>query len=236
MKPAISSCSCPAPARSDRWHGCSTRALARPSTCVPLFGDLETAAQERALAPAPSGRRKIVLATSIAETSLTIDGIRQVVDGGLARTARFDPRTGLTRLVTGPVTQRRQRAARRPRGPAGAGDLLASLGGKPRTPGSIPYPAPEILVADLSALALELAAWGAADPATLRLLDPPPSAAYAAAVTLLTDLEALDRGGRHHASRQVDGPAGPAAPGSPIWSLRLHRMIRVLSPAPSPRP
>ncbi|HLY54400.1 MAG TPA: ATP-dependent helicase HrpB [Stellaceae bacterium] len=162
---------------------------------LPLAGDLDRRAQDRALAPAPPGRRKIVLSTSIAETSVTIDGVRQVVDAGLARFARYDPRTGLTRLVTAPVTQAaaEQRAGRAGRQAPG---IVWRLWAQAAQAGLEPYPAPEIMLADLAPLALELAAWGIADPARLRFLTPPPDAALAAARTLLQELGALDAGGR----------------------------------------
>jgi len=162
---------------------------------TPLYGDLPPAAQDAAIEPAPPGARKVVLATPIAETSLTIDGIRVVIDGGLTRRARFDPRTGMTRLVTQRLSQaaaeqRRGRAGRLEPGvcyrlwPAHEQALLA------------PFTPPEILDADLAPLALELASWGVADPASLSWLDPPPAAAYAQARSLLAGLDALDQNGR----------------------------------------
>lgn len=158
-----------------------------------LYGDLPRAAQDRAIAPAPAGRHKIVLATSIAETSLTIEGVRIVVDSGLARRGRFDPGTGMTRLVTEPATraeldQRRGRAGRT--GPGIAIRLWpkAAEGGRPA------FPPPEILDADLAPLALDLARWGArADQ--LSWLDPPPTAALAEAQALLRLLGAVDSDG-----------------------------------------
>jgi ATP-dependent helicase HrpB len=161
----------------------------------PLYGELDGAAQDAALAAAAPGRRKIVLATSIAETSLTIAGIRIVVDSGLRRYAEFDPTTGMSRLVTGKVSQA---AADQRRGRAGRlseGDCYrlwsegshASL--SPQTP-------PEILHADLAPLALELACWGSGDAASMAWLDPPPSAPLAQARDLLRELEAIDSAGR----------------------------------------
>jgi ATP-dependent helicase HrpB len=162
---------------------------------MPLYGELDGAAQDAALAAAAPGRRKIVLATSIAETSLTIAGIRIVVDSGLRRYAEFDPTTGMSRLVTGKVSQA---AADQRRGRAGRlseGDCYrmwsegaqASL--SPQTP-------PEILHADLAPLALELACWGSSDAASMAWLDPPPAAPLAQARDLLHELEAIDALGR----------------------------------------
>jgi ATP-dependent helicase HrpB len=157
----------------------------------PLYGDLEGAAQDAALTPASPGHRKVVLATSIAETSLTIEGVRVVVDSGMRRYSEFDPSTGMSRLETGKVSQA---AADQRRGRAGrlsAGDCYrlwsegthASL--SPQTP-------PEILHADLAPLALDLACWGAIDADSLAWLDPPPAAPLAQARDLLRRLEALD--------------------------------------------
>jgi ATP-dependent helicase HrpB len=162
---------------------------------APLFGALDASTQDKAVAPAPQGRRKIVLATSIAETSLTIEGVRVVVDSGLMRVPRFEPDIGLTRLETVRVSranadQRRGRAGRIEPGvcyrlweEAGNGGLSA-------------YAPPEILAADLSGLALDLAAWGVSDPAGLAFLDPPPRGAFAEARALLAELGALDEAGR----------------------------------------
>jgi ATP-dependent helicase HrpB len=169
--------------------------LDRSIRVMPLYGELEGAEQDAALAPSAPGQRKIVLATSIAETSLTIEGIRVVVDSGMRRYAEFDPATGMSRLVTGRVSQA---AADQRRGRAGRlseGDCYrlwsegthASL--SPQTP-------PEILHADLAPLALELACWGAADATSLAWLDPPPAAPLAQARDLLLKLEAIDAGTR----------------------------------------
>jgi ATP-dependent helicase HrpB len=162
---------------------------------LPLFGDLAGAAQDAALAPAPPGRRKVVLATTIAETSLTIEGIRIVVDAGLRRYAEFDPATGMSRLVTGKVSQAAadQRRGRAGRMSAGWCYRMWSEG----TQASLaPQTAPEIRHADLAPLALELACWGAADATGLRWLDPPPAAPLAQARDLLVKLEAVDAAGR----------------------------------------
>ncbi|MEW5929707.1 MAG: ATP-dependent helicase HrpB [Gemmatimonadota bacterium] len=161
---------------------------------APLHGSLPQDAQDRAVEPSPPGERKVVLATSIAETSLTIEGVRVVVDSGVMRVPRFSPRTGMTRLETVPVTrasaeQRRGRAGR-----TGPG-VCYRLWTEAEQRGLVPHAAPEILAADLAPLALELAAWGVADPAELRWLDPPPAAAFAQARELLAQLGALDAAG-----------------------------------------
>jgi ATP-dependent helicase HrpB len=161
---------------------------------VPLYGALAPAAQDRVFAPGPRGTRKIVLSTSIAETSLTIDGIRVVVDSGFVREPRFDPATGMTRLETVRVSQA---SADQRRGRAGrtAPGVCYRLWPEAATKGLAPRATPEILQADLAPLALELARWGANDPSTLVWLDPPPAAAYGEATELLRRLEALDAGG-----------------------------------------
>ncbi len=161
----------------------------------PLYGELEGAAQDAALAPARPGQRKIVLATSIAETSLTIEGVRVVVDSGLRRYAEFDPATGMSRLVTSKVSQAAadQRRGRAGRLSAGHCYRLWSEGIQASL---APQTAPEILHADLAPLALELSCWGAVDAAGLSWLDPPPAAPLAQARDLLRQLEAIDSGGR----------------------------------------
>ena len=149
-------------------------ARARPDVDIaPLHGALDQRAQDRAITPAPAGRRKIVLATSIAETSLTIEGVRVVIDGGLMRVPFYEPDVGLTRLETVRVSkanadQRRGRAGRVEPG------VCYRLWEEAANGGLRPYAAPEILSADLSGLALDCAVWGVADPAQLALLDPPP--------------------------------------------------------------
>jgi ATP-dependent helicase HrpB len=158
---------------------------------LPLYGELPAAAQDAALAPALPGLRKIVLATSIAETSLTIEGVRVIVDSGLRRYSEFDPATGMSRLVTGKVSQAAadQRRGRAGRLAHGVCYRLWSEG----TQGSLPaHAAPEIMRADLAPLALELACWGATDAQTLRWLDAPPPAPLAQARDLLRRLEAID--------------------------------------------
>ncbi|WP_425088680.1 ATP-dependent helicase HrpB [Stappia sp.] len=162
---------------------------------APLYGALTGAEQTAAIHPAPQGRRKVVLATAIAQTSLTIEGVRVVIDSGLSRVPVYEPSTGLTRLETVRVSraaadQRRGRAGRMEPG------LCYRLWDEPQTAALAADDRPAILEADLSRLALDLAAWGVADPAALRFLDPPPSGAWSQAVMLLTSLGALDAGGR----------------------------------------
>jgi len=178
------------------------RVLARLEECglgpevllAPLFGALPRTAQDAALAPAPPGRRKVVLATAIAETSLTIEGVRVVVDGGLARAPRFDPRTGMTRLETVRVSQASADQRRGRAGRLGPG-VCYRLWREAEHRLLPPFSPPEIVQADLAPLALELAAWGAADPADLAWLDPPPAAAFAQACGLLPWLGAGDGAG-----------------------------------------
>ncbi|MGV3588667.1 MAG: ATP-dependent helicase HrpB [Adhaeribacter sp.] len=159
-----------------------------------LHGELSLAQQQAAIQPAIPGRRKIVLATSIAETSLTIEGVKIVIDGGYARVAKFIPRSGLTTLITLPVSQaaadqRRGRAGRL--GPGICYRLWTSAE-------QLQLPArqsPEICEADLSSLMLELAIWGIKEPTALKWLDAPPAAAISLARDLLQRLEALDQNG-----------------------------------------
>ena len=161
----------------------------------PLYGALTPAEQDRAIAPAPPGRRKLVLATSIAETSLTLEGVRVVVDCGLARVPRYDPSSGLTRLETARVSraaadQRRGRAGRTEPG------VCYRLWDEAETRALHPFARPEMLEADLSGLALDLAQWGATSHDGLAFLDPPPATAWREARALLADLGALDGEGR----------------------------------------
>ena len=161
---------------------------------VQLYGALDAETQDRAIGPASAGRRKVVLATSIAETSLTIEGVRVVVDCGLARVPRYEPAVGLTRLETVRVSrasadQRRGRAGR-----TGPG-VCYRLWDEPETISLAPFTAPEILSSDLAGLVLDLAVWGVNDPATLAWLDPPPAAALNEASMLLRELDALDADG-----------------------------------------
>jgi ATP-dependent helicase HrpB len=162
---------------------------------VPLFGALDAAVQDRGIQPAPKGHRKVVLATSIAETSLTIEGVRIVVDSGLARVPRYEPDIGLTRLETvrasrAAVDQRRGRAGRTSPG------ICYRLWDEPQTASLAAYTQPEILSADLSSLVLDLAQWGVSDPGSLAFLDAPPAPALKEARTLLRELGALDGDGR----------------------------------------
>jgi ATP-dependent helicase HrpB len=161
---------------------------------APLYGAMDRAAQDRAVQPAKAGRRKIVLATSIAETSLTIEGVRVVIDSGLARVPRYEPDLGLTRLETMRVSraaadQRRGRAGRTEPG------VCYRLWEEAATGALEPFSAPEILSADLSGLMLDLAAWGVREPAQLAWLDAPPAPAVKEARALLRSLHALDEEG-----------------------------------------
>jgi len=162
---------------------------------APLYGAMEGRDQDAAIKPAPQGRRKVVLATSIAETSITIDGVRVVIDSGLARLPKYEPATGLTRLETvraarAAVDQRAGRAGRTEPG------VAIRLWHEGRTAALPAFAPPEILEADLSGLLLDCAAWGVTDPATLAFLDAPPKPALAEARALLTRLGALDASGR----------------------------------------
>jgi ATP-dependent helicase HrpB len=161
----------------------------------PLYGSLSREAQDRAITPAPQGRHKIVLASAIAETSLTIEGVRVVIDSGLMRVARFEPRSGMTRLVTLPVSRAtaEQRCGRAGRTAPGTCLRLWSAAQHAHLAETT---RPEMLEADLAGLALELAAWGCEDPATLRWLDPPPAGAWLQARCLLGELGAVDAQGR----------------------------------------
>ena len=184
---------------------------------APLYGALDFAVQDRAIRPAAPGKRKVVLATSIAETSLTIEGVRVVIDSGLARAPIYEPATGLTRLETRRVSraaadQRRGRAGRTEPG------ICYRLWEEGQTAALAPFDRPEILEADLAPLVLDLANWGVADPAQLAFLDPPPKPAWEEAVALLTRLDALD------ADRRLtkEGAALARLPLSP----RLGHMLR----------
>jgi ATP-dependent helicase HrpB len=162
---------------------------------APLFGAMDAGAQDRAVAPTRPGERKVVLATSIAETSLTIEGVRVVVDCGLARVPRFDADAGVTRLDTVRVSraaadQRRGRAGRTEPG------VCYRLWDEPETQSLPAFADPEIRNADLTGLLLDCASWGVTDPATMRWLDAPPPAALAAARETLTSLEAIGPDGR----------------------------------------
>ncbi|MET0497038.1 MAG: ATP-dependent helicase HrpB [Steroidobacteraceae bacterium] len=169
--------------------------LPRDVRLLPLYGELPIEQQDAALRPAPDGQRKIVLATNIAETSLTIEGIRIIVDAGLVRRARFDPGTGMSRLQTLRISrasaeQRRGRAGRLQTG------VCYRLWSETDHAGLEAQTPAEIVDADLAPLALELAAWGVTDPLSLRWLDPPPLAAFNQARELLQSLNALEANGR----------------------------------------
>ncbi len=162
---------------------------------VTLFGALDARDQDRAILPAPPGRRKVVLATSIAETSLTIEGVRVVIDSGLSRVPRYEPDVGLTRLETVRVSraaadQRRGRAGRTEPG------VCYRLWDEPQTGSFDAYTRPEILSADLSSFVLDLAQWGASDAGKLAFIDAPPQAAMNEAKALLLELGAIDAQGR----------------------------------------
>jgi ATP-dependent helicase HrpB len=188
---------------------------------APLHGDLPQEAQDRAIAPAPAGTRKIVLATSIAETSLTIDGVRVVIDAGLLRVPRFDSRSGLTRLETIRVTQdsaeqRRGRAGRLEPG------ICSRLWTSGEHQSLAPCRPPEILDSDLAPLLLGLAQWGTANPAELSWLTPPPAGTVAQARELLTDLGALNIEGQitAHGRRMAELPLHPRL---------AHMLLKALS-------
>jgi ATP-dependent helicase HrpB len=160
----------------------------------PLYGAMSGADQDAAIAPSPAGRRKVVLATSIAETSLTIEGVRIVVDAGLSRRPSFEPALGLSRLETvrasqAAITQRAGRAGRLEPG------LCVRLWSEGETRALPPFDRPDMLDADLSSLVLDLAAWGVSDPAMLAWLDPPPKPAWSEAVKMLREIGALDEAG-----------------------------------------
>ncbi len=189
---------------------------------APLYGALERGEQDLAVSPARPGRRKVVLATSIAETSLTIEGVRVVIDSGLARVPVYEPDIGLTRLETVRVSraaadQRRGRAGRTEPG------VCYRLWEEAATGALEPFARPEILSADLSSLLLDCAAWGVTDPTALAFLDPPPAPALKEARALLQQLGALDHEGRitEMGHRLRDLPLPP----------RLARMLLVAGQA-----
>ncbi|HEX6376312.1 MAG TPA: ATP-dependent helicase HrpB [Allosphingosinicella sp.] len=183
-----------------------------------LHGSLELAAQRAAIAAPPPGRRKLVLATSIAETSLTLEGVRIVVDSGLARRPRYDRSAGITRLVTerasqAAVTQRAGRAGRQ--GPG----RVYRLWEEAASAGLTRFDPPEILEADLSALLLDCSIWGVADPRELKWLDPPPAAAVEEARRRLLSLGALDEAGR-------PTPHGRAVAALPLPPRLAHMLVQ----------
>jgi ATP-dependent helicase HrpB len=184
----------------------------------PLYGAMGFAEQDAAIGPSPAGERKIVLATTIAETSLTIDGIGAVIDTGFKRSPRFDPASGMTALETARVSlaaanQRRGRAGR-----LGPG-ICYRLWPEAETRALSPHDQPEILVADLAPLVLELAAWGVSEPKSLAWLDPPPQAAWGQARDLLKRLEAIDDTGQITAT-------GKAMVKLPLHPRLAHMVVR----------
>lgn len=187
---------------------------------VSLYGELERAAQDRALSAPPPGIRRVILASAVAETSLTLPGVTAVVDSGLSRVPRFDPASGLTRLATVRVSrasadQRRGRAGR-----VGPG-ICYRLWDEEQSRGLIPEQPAEILEADLTGLALDLARWGARSAEGMALIDPPPAGAFAEARAVLTRLGALDDRGdlTPHGQRMAELPMSP----------RLAHMVAVAS-------
>lgn len=184
--------------------------LAPDVILAPLYGDLSAVEQDRAISPAPTGSRKVVLATAIAETSLTIEGVRVVVDSGKSRLPRFDPASGMSRLETVKVSaaaaaQRRGRAGR-----TGPGVCYRAWTME-EDRALIAHHPPEIAAADLAPLALDLALWGTGDAASLAWLTPPPAAALAQARELLQELGALDERGRitAHGKAMAELPVHP---------------------------
>jgi ATP-dependent helicase HrpB len=186
----------------------SAAALGPEVVLAPLYGQLTASEQDAAIAPAPAGRRKVVLATAIAETSLTIDGIRVVVDSGLTRQSRFEPNSGLSRLVTLPVSRA---SADQRRGRAGRLEPGVCYRLWPESLHLLAQDTPEILAADLCPLVLELASWGVPEVSQLRWIDTPPQAHVAQATDLLRRLGALDPEGRisAHGRRMLAVAAHP---------------------------
>ncbi|WP_188719755.1 ATP-dependent helicase HrpB [Nitratireductor aestuarii] len=178
-----------------RTQGLLEGKLPEGTDLVPLHGGLEGPAQDAAIRPAPAGRRKVVLATAIAETSVTIDGVTAVVDCGFSRLPRYEPDTGMTRLETVRVSRASadQRAGRAGRTAPG---IALRLWRKEQTAALPAFTPPEILEADLSSLLLDCAAFGVTEPTTLAFLDAPPQPALAEARALLRNLGALDEAGR----------------------------------------
>ncbi|EAR60146.1 ATP-dependent helicase HrpB [Neptuniibacter caesariensis] len=177
---------------------------------TPLYGDLKLEQQQMAIEPAPKGQRKIVLATNIAETSLTIQGISAVVDAGLEREARYDPTTAMTRLHTCKISKASsvQRAGRA--GRLGPGTCYR-LWSESQQEQLVAFSQPEILQADLTSLALQLCCWGIPDPNSLAWIDAPPKGAYNQAIELLKSLEAIDEKGAatSHGEQMAQFPLHP---------------------------
>lgn len=201
----------PGQAEIRRTHERLIERVRDPSVALePLYGALDRAAQDRAIQPAPKGVRKVVLATSIAETSLTIEGVRVVIDSGMSRVPRFDPSTGLSRLKTVMVSrssaeQRRGRAGRVEPG------VCYRLWDGEQTRGLVAHQRPEITETDLTGFALDLARWGARTTEGMAFLDPPPTGAFAEARAVLTRLGALDAVGAltTHGRRLAGLPLSP---------------------------
>lgn len=190
-----------------------------PENCqiAPLYGGLDAKAQDAAIKSAANGTRKVVLSSAIAQTSLTIEGVRVVIDCGLARVPKYEPQTGLTRLETVRVSrasadQRRGRAGRTEPG------VCYRLWDEAQTVALPAAEAPEILEADLTGLVLDLAAWGTLEPQSLAFADQPPSAAWKEATSLLKDLDALDASG--HLTKQ-----GKALSKLPLHPRLAHMVI-----------
>src|SRR5258706_886705 len=194
---------------------------------APLYGALDPRDQDRAIAPAPAGQRKVVLATSIAETRLTIHRVRVVLDAGQARVPRCDPASGLTRLA--PVRVSRAAADQR-RGRAGRTEpgVCYRLWDEAETRALPAFADPEILDTDLSGLALDLARWGAKDASALAFLDPPPAAAFAEARALLVRLEALTAEG-------VLTPHGRTLADMPLAPRLAHMVLKAAETGQAPR-
>ena len=187
---------------------------------TPLYGNLDHSAQNAAIEPAAPGERKIILSTAIAETSLTLPGIRVVVDSGLMRVPRYFPGTATTRLETIPVSrasadQRRGRAGRIAPG------TCYRIWSEHAHQGLVPFSRPEILAADLSGLVLELAQWGTTDPAELKWLDLPPETGVSQARDLLRQLGGLDEDGRIT-------PHGKALAKAGIHPRPAHMILKAL--------
>nr|WP_202924657.1 ATP-dependent helicase HrpB [Photorhabdus bodei] len=178
-----------------RVFGLLSGRVAEDTDLCPLYGALSLAEQQKAIEPSPSGRRKVVLATNIAETSLTIEGIRLVIDSGLERTTRFEPKNGLTRLITQRISQASmtQRAGRAGRLEAG---VCWHLFSQEQAERAAEHSEPEILNADLSGLWFSLLQWGCHDISQLCWLDRPPAAALAVAKSLLLQLGAISNNGQ----------------------------------------
>ena len=216
MSPAACLHSCRASGKSSAPPQSWKAGWANDADIVPLYGMLDARAQDAAIRPAPEGRRKVVLATSIAETSITIDGVRVVVDSGLSRLPKFEPATGLTRLETVRVSRAsaEQRAGRAGRTQPGVAIRLWRAEQTAALPAFTP---PEILEADLSGLVLDCAAFGVADPASLAFLDPPPAPALAEAKSLLRT-GCPYRRRKAHRKRHSHAQASRCRFVLPIWS------------------